>query len=97
MGIWQQTPGLTVGMYIWKGIIPTLLGNIIGGGLFVGVYLWYFFLQGNTTVIDGVEYDAPAPDLLAGPGGILNLSKKKRTLDEETLRESPGTTSDKES
>jgi formate/nitrite transporter FocA (FNT family) len=31
MGIWQDTPKLTVGLYIWKGIIPALIGNIIGG------------------------------------------------------------------
>lgn len=36
LGIWVKTPGISVGLYIWKGIIPTLLGNIIGGGLFVG-------------------------------------------------------------
>lgn len=33
-GIWQGTKGITVGLYIWKGIIPTLLGNILGGELF---------------------------------------------------------------
>lgn len=96
MGIWQQTPGLTVGLYIWKGIIPVLLGNLVGGGLFVGAYMWYFFLQGQNTVIDGVEYDAPPPALLGATGGMLNLSKKERTPDEETLRETPGTNSDKE-
>jgi len=31
MGIFLGTPGLSVGLYIWKGIIPALLGNIIGG------------------------------------------------------------------
>lgn len=27
---------LTVGYYIWKSMIPSLLGNIVGGGLFTG-------------------------------------------------------------
>ena len=36
MAIWLDAPGISVGLYIWKGIIPTLLGNIVGGGLFVG-------------------------------------------------------------
>jgi formate/nitrite transporter FocA (FNT family) len=36
MGIWLGAPDITVGLYIWKGIIPTLLGNIIGGALFAG-------------------------------------------------------------
>jgi hypothetical protein len=57
MGIWQGTPGLSVGLYIWKGIIPALLGNIIGGGLFVGVLYWYLHIQGTPDIaIDGVYY-----------------------------------------
>lgn len=36
LGIMQGTPGLSVGLYIWKGIIPAGLGNIIGGALFCG-------------------------------------------------------------
>jgi formate/nitrite transporter FocA (FNT family) len=32
-GIWHKAPGITVGLYIWKGIIPAALGNIIGGKL----------------------------------------------------------------
>ncbi|KAH8694213.1 Formate/nitrite transporter, partial [Talaromyces proteolyticus] len=38
MAIWLDAPDITVGLYIWKGIIPTLIGNIIGGGLFCGEY-----------------------------------------------------------
>lgn len=36
LAIWVDAPEITVGLYIWKGIIPTLLGNILGGGLFCG-------------------------------------------------------------
>ena len=39
MAIWVDAPTITAGLYIWKGIIPTLLGNIIGGALFVGRFL----------------------------------------------------------
>ena len=35
------TPGLSVGHYIAYSMIPALLGNIVGGGLFVGVVYWY--------------------------------------------------------
>jgi Formate/nitrite family of transporters len=38
LGIWLGAPQITIGLYIWKGIIPTLLGNIIGGGIFCGQY-----------------------------------------------------------
>jgi formate/nitrite transporter FocA (FNT family) len=36
LGIFQGTPDLSVGLYIWKGIIPAGLGNIVGGALFCG-------------------------------------------------------------
>lgn len=36
LGIFAGTPGLSVGLYVWKGIIPVVLGNIVGGGLFCG-------------------------------------------------------------
>ncbi|KAH7355382.1 Formate/nitrite transporter-domain-containing protein [Rhexocercosporidium sp. MPI-PUGE-AT-0058] len=38
---------LTVGYYIWKSMIPALLGNIVGGGLFCGAVYWYLFLEGE--------------------------------------------------
>ncbi|KAE8354376.1 Formate/nitrite transporter [Aspergillus coremiiformis] len=44
LAIWVGAPKITVGLYIWKGIIPTLIGNIVGGGLFCGVYYWYMYL-----------------------------------------------------
>ncbi|CAI7595131.1 unnamed protein product [Penicillium manginii] len=44
LGIWEGAPNLSVGLYIWKGIIPTLIGNILGGGLFCGTYYWYIYL-----------------------------------------------------
>jgi hypothetical protein len=57
-GIWHKTPGLTVGLYIWKGIIPAGLGNIVGGGLFVACIFWYLYLHGQPPVIiDGKAYD----------------------------------------
>ncbi|KAJ5994257.1 Formate/nitrite transporter [Penicillium sp. IBT 35674x] len=56
LGIWLDTPGITVGLYIWKGIIPALIGNIIGGGLFCGTYYWYMYLLDlNTVSIPGLK------------------------------------------
>lgn len=49
MGIWNGAP-LTVGYYIWKSLIPTTLGNIVGGGLFVGGIYWYLYLTGEGDV-----------------------------------------------
>ncbi|KAL6709266.1 hypothetical protein ACN47E_001673 [Coniothyrium glycines] len=56
--IFHGSSTITVGLYIWKGIIPALLGNIIGGGFFVGCLYWYLHLQGQSDIaIDGVYYD----------------------------------------
>ncbi|KAK8216645.1 putative formate/nitrite transporter family protein [Phyllosticta capitalensis] len=57
MGIWVGNPGITVGLYIWKGIIPALLGNILGGALFCGAYYWYIYLYDHgELLVDGVPY-----------------------------------------
>jgi hypothetical protein len=46
MAIWVGAPDISVGLYIWKGIIPTLLGNIVGGGVFCGKsYILLFLLE----------------------------------------------------
>lgn len=56
LAIWLDAPNITVGLYVWKGIIPTLLGNIIGGGLFVGTYYWYMYLlQGESITLAGLR------------------------------------------
>jgi formate/nitrite transporter FocA (FNT family) len=41
MSIFLGDPQISVGYYIWKSMIPALLGNIVGGGLMVGVMYWY--------------------------------------------------------
>jgi formate/nitrite transporter FocA (FNT family) len=38
-GIWNGA-SFGVGHYIWKSLIPTTLGNMVGGGLFVGAIYW---------------------------------------------------------
>jgi hypothetical protein len=58
MGIWHGTPDLSVGLYIWKGIIPAGLGNIVGGALFCGGYYWWMYLAEEPDVaVDGVYYE----------------------------------------
>jgi formate/nitrite transporter FocA (FNT family) len=74
MGMWQHAPGITVGLYISKGIIPAFLGNMIGGkslggfqlvaysdagGFFVGAFYWYLHIQGlPESSIDGIYYES---------------------------------------
>lgn len=96
IGIWVGTPGVTVGLYIWKGIIPALLGNIVGGGVFVGAYFWYQYLQGqDTNVIDGQNYEAEPVGMLDMRTGHVDFGRKKRVSDVETLREANGAESPK--
>ena len=50
IAIWNSHPVINVSFYIWKSLIPTTLGNIIGGGLFVGAAYWYLYLTGTGAV-----------------------------------------------
>ena len=45
ISIFLGDPQISVGYYIWKSMIPSLLGNIVGGGLMVGVMYWYLVRQ----------------------------------------------------
>lgn len=35
-------------IHLCSGIFPVLLGNIVGGGLFVGTYYWWTYLCGSS-------------------------------------------------
>ncbi|KAH9208026.1 Formate/nitrite transporter-domain-containing protein [Leptodontidium sp. 2 PMI_412] len=85
LGIWLHTPGLTIGLYVWKGIIPAGLGNIIGGALFCGGYYWWMYLFMEPPVkVDGVDYQ----EHVEGFGmGYLGFRRRMGTMDEERRRE----------
>ncbi|CAL3962763.1 unnamed protein product [Diplocarpon coronariae] len=51
---------LTVWYFIWKSLIPSLIGNIIGGGFFMGVVYWYMFLAGGEDV--AIDWDSKADE-----------------------------------
>lgn len=56
MALWiGETPGLTMGLYVWKGIVPALLGNVVGGSVFVAGYYWFVYLRNaeDEVVVDG--------------------------------------------
>ncbi|CCG80976.1 putative Formate/nitrite transporter [Taphrina deformans PYCC 5710] len=59
MGMYYGAP-LSVGEYIWKGMIPVTLGNIVGGGGFVGAVFWYLYLYRHSegSSIGGVVVDS---------------------------------------
>lgn len=41
LAIWLEDLKISVWYYIWKSMLPALLGNILGGDLFVAVVFWY--------------------------------------------------------
>jgi hypothetical protein len=48
LGIWlDDSKKLTVGTYIGKSMAAAGLGNIFGGGFFVGTLYWYIYLTGE--------------------------------------------------
>ncbi|KAJ5312175.1 hypothetical protein N7508_003005 [Penicillium antarcticum] len=79
MAIWVGAPDISVGLYIWKGVIPTLLGNIVGGGVFCGTYYWYMYLLDlNTLPLYGTKrFDSP-------------LQSEQATLKETNVEASAG-------
>jgi hypothetical protein len=68
VGIWYGTPGLSTGFYIWHSMIPSLIGNVIGGGVFVGAVYWYLFITGESTPIsvDGDIYGNDTTPIIDG-------------------------------
>jgi len=39
-------PGqLTISGFVWNNLIPVTLGNMLGGGLFVGLVYWFIYLR----------------------------------------------------
>ena len=35
------------GSFLWHNLLPVTLGNIVGGGLFVGIIYWWVYLRGQ--------------------------------------------------
>ncbi|EXA30178.1 hypothetical protein FOVG_18441 [Fusarium oxysporum f. sp. pisi HDV247] len=90
LAIWLKTPDLTVGLYIWKGMIPATIGNIIGGGMFVGVYYWYMYLFDEDPVkIDGVGYQGPHVDSHMHMHFLANRNKSTVTDEESRIESAP--------
>ncbi|OMP88482.1 putative transporter yrhG [Diplodia seriata] len=81
MGIWLGNPAITVGLYVWKGVVPALIGNVLGGALFCGAYYWYMYLyEQDAPLVDGVPYRAHEEDVEKGIG------KGERVKDVRALR-----------
>lgn len=85
LGIFYDAP-VSVGLYIWKSMIPSALGNIVGGGLFVGALYWYLYLAGAEVVLsfDAVPLEAAAPELASGIYKELHGSHFQKSTDNQS-------------
>lgn len=72
VAIFYGHPDIGVGLYIWKSMIPTTLGNVIGGGLFVGGIYWYLYLTGEGS--DNITFNIGGLDSAMEVGGPMGLS-----------------------
>jgi hypothetical protein len=60
-GIRLGAPGISVGLYIWQGIILAGLGNIVGGSVFVAAVFWYLHIfQESPFEIGAVQRAGPS-------------------------------------
>lgn len=71
MGIFVGAP-ISVGYYIWKSLIPTMLGNFVGGGLFVGTAYWYLYITGESGV--QISFNIGAMATAEGGAGPTTIS-----------------------
>lgn len=76
---------ISVWMFIWKCLLPSTLGNIVGGGVFVGMFYWYLY------VLDLSNEEKPPilPTMETSPMGQINIygidetsSSRQSTSDE---------------
>ncbi|CAF1527948.1 unnamed protein product [Didymodactylos carnosus] len=50
---------LSVGKYILRTLIPVTLGNIVGGGFFVGFTYWYLYLAKKVDTDAKIDFESP--------------------------------------
>lgn len=73
MGIWVGAP-ISVGHYIGSSMMPTLIGNMVGGGLFVAAFYWYLYLTGVDNI--QIDFDLGSIATAMEAGGPLPRDKR---------------------
>lgn len=66
-------------------MIPALLGNIVGGGVFVAAAYWYLYITGTDgpVVVDGSSFESPAVPLF-GVNADVPVQEQSRRESEKT-------------
>ena len=75
VAIFYGHPDIGVGLYIWKSMIPAALGNVVGGGLFVGGIYWYLYLTGEGS--DDITFSIEGLDAAMEAGGPMGPSRRR--------------------
>lgn len=70
---------ISAGYYIWKSMIPTLLGNFVGGGLFVSTVYWYLYLTGEGNI--QVDFNIAPLNSVMEAGGPMRRTRVDQELD----------------
>ena len=48
--LWEDQPQITTALFTWMSLIPTLIRNLIGVGVFMGAAYWYLYLTGKNAI-----------------------------------------------
>lgn len=82
--IFHGSPTISTSFYIWKSLIPALIGNIIGGALFVGMAYWYIHTTGEGPIaVDGALFPADQQPLMGqnGASSVGSAEERKKSDD----------------
>ncbi|KAL8775887.1 MAG: hypothetical protein Q9194_003532 [Teloschistes cf. exilis] len=78
ISIWNSHPDISVPFYIYKSLIPTLLGNIVGGGVFVGAIYWYLYLMGTGAVEVDFNTSGGLGNAAEGRTQVIDVAKQQQ-------------------
>jgi len=92
MAIWVGHPSITVSLYIWKGIIPVLMGNMIGGALFCGGY-YYMMYAWRQDIVMEERLRLPLQRVMQEEAELKNVQPVRRSsegsLSSDSRKEGP--------
>ena len=78
-------PDIDVGLYIWKSMVPTALGNTLGGGMFIEGSFWCLYLTGPGS--ENSKVDLGGLDSAMEAGGPIGPSNRKAGANSQRSQE----------
>ncbi|MCJ1378478.1 hypothetical protein MMC17_001577 [Xylographa soralifera] len=93
IAIFNGSTTITVGYYIWKSLIPTVIGNMIGGGIFVGAAYWYLYLTGEGSI--DIDFNVGSLESAMEAGGPMGGKRQRQSIGGQTAAEDRGMSNEK--